>query len=95
MGNLPMRRRRFLPRKDDREGLVGPDGQWWGPDRVQVWCAARMAHFDRLRREARDLINDNGTLKPDQIKTSGRAYGAYLDAYRPNAKDNHRRLRPD
>lgn len=68
---------------DDREGLIGLDGEWWTPAQVHDWCAKRMAHFDRMRREARDLVNANGTLKPNEIGTSAEAYRAHMKAYLP------------
>lgn len=76
------RRRRLPPRIAYEEGIIGPDGKWWPPERVQAWCAQRMAAFDRLRREARDLINENGTLRTHQVKTSVKAYRRYLNSYR-------------
>lgn len=77
-----MRRRRLPPRPEYEEGIIGPDGKWWPPEQVQAWCALRMAAFDRMRREARDIINENGTLRPHQVRKSFKAYGAYLNSYR-------------
>lgn len=67
---------------DKREGVIGPDGTWWTPEQVHAWCARRMKAFDSMRREARDLINENGALKPNEVKTSNRAYWEYLRSYR-------------
>jgi len=64
-----------------REGLIGPNLKWWTPEQVHAYCRRRMELFDRLRREARDLINEHNTLQPHQIKTSAKTYAAFRQSY--------------